>query len=131
MPNRSELAKIHIAIKELGLDDATYRGVLWDRYHKESAVDLTSRQVADLLDLFRQKGWRPASFGQRGLIHVLWNRLAAAGAVAHPEEEALEAFVEHATGKNDLRRLTVVEASRVIERLKRWLERVGEGESRH
>jgi phage gp16-like protein len=131
MPNRSELAKIHIAIKELGLDDATYRGMLWDRYHKESAVDLTSSQVADLLDIFHQKGWRPASFGQRGLIHVLWRRLAAAGAVEHPEEEAMAAFVEHATGKNDLRRLTVVEASRVIERLKRWLERVGEGASRH
>jgi phage gp16-like protein len=131
MPSRSDLAKIHIAIKELGLDDATYRSVLWDRYHKESAVELTSGQVADLLELFRHKGWRTASLGQRGLIHVLWQRLAEAGAVAHSEEAALDAFVEHATGKNDLRRLTVAEASRVIERLKKWLERVGEGEERH
>lgn len=72
MPNRNELAKIHIAKKELGLDEETYRGVLWDRYHKDSAAELTASQVADLLDLFRQKGWRPASFGQHGLVHVLW-----------------------------------------------------------
>ncbi len=131
MPNRSDLAKIHIAIKELGLDDATYRGVLWDRYHKESAAELTGSQAADLIDLFRQKGWRPASFGQRGLIHVLWNRLAAVGAIGHHDEAALTAFIEHATGKDDLRRLNVREASRVIEMLKKWLERLGAGERRH
>jgi phage gp16-like protein len=129
MPNRRDLAMIHIAKKELGLDETTYRGVLWDRYHKESAADLTDRQAADLIELFRQKGWRPASSGQRGLIHVLWRRLEAAGAVKHPDEKALAAFVEHATGKSDLRRLTVREASRVIEMLKKWLERM-EGEDR-
>lgn len=131
MPNRHDLALIHIAKKELGLDDDTYRSVLWERYHKESSAELTDLQAADLIDLFRQKGWRPASFGQRGLIQVLWHRLEAAGAVEHPGEEALAAFVEHATGKDDLRRLTVREASRVIEMLKKWSERVGAGESRH
>jgi phage gp16-like protein len=124
MPTRNELAKIHIAIKELGLDDPTYRAILRDRFHQESAADLTNRQAEELLDLFRRKGWRPISFGQHGLIHVLWKRLAATGAVAHPEEEALAAFVEHVTGKDELRRLTVAEASRVIERLKKWLRRV-------
>ena len=131
MPSHSELAKIHIAIKELGLDDATYREVLLERYHKESAAQLSSRQVEDLLGLFRRKGWRPASFGQRGLIHQLWRRLAAAGAVAHSGEEALAAFVEHVTGKHELRRLTVVEASRVIERLKKWLERLEPEGTKH
>lgn len=128
MPNRRHLALIHIAKNELRLDDATYRGVLWDRYHKDSAADLTDREAADLIALFREKGWRPASFGQLGLIHALWHRLEAAGAIEHPEEKALAAFLEHATGKDEPRRLTVREASRVIEMLKKWLERVmGEG----
>lgn len=128
MPNRADLARIHIAKKELGLDDATYRGVLWDRYRKESAANLTPREAADLIELFRQKGWRPVSFGQLGLIQVLWRKLEAAGVLDHPDEGALAGFVEHATGKKDLRRLTVHEASRVIEMLKKWLERVeGEG----
>ncbi len=131
MPSRNDLAKIHIAKKELGLDESTYRGVLWDRYHKESAAELTESQAADLIDLFRQKGWRPASFGQRGLIHILWRKLHAAGAVASTDESALAAFVEHATGKGDLRRLTVREASRVIEMLKKWLARVEGADRRH
>jgi phage gp16-like protein len=124
MPNRADLARIHIAKKELGLDDATYRGVLWDRYHKESAAYLTPGEAADLIELFRQKGWRPVSFGQLGLIHILWRNLGEAGALEHAEESALMGFVEHTTGKSDLRRLTVREASRVIEMLKKWLKRV-------
>lgn len=131
MPTRNELAKIHIAKKELGLDDATYRSILWDRYGKESSVDLSERQTADLIDLFRQKGWRPASAAQRGLIYALWRRLETDGALGHPGEAALASFVEHATGKDNLRRLTVREASRVIERLKRWIDRVEEGATRH
>jgi phage gp16-like protein len=131
MPTRSELAKIHIAKKELGLDDSTYRGVLWDRYHKESAADLSREQADDLVALFRQKGWRPASLAQRGLIYALWRRLEAENAIDHPGAGALQSFVEHATGKDNLRRLTVHEASRVIERLKKWLGRVTGGNTRH
>jgi len=131
MPNRSDLAKIHIAKHELGLDDATYRGILQDRYHLDSAADLTPRQAADLIALFREKGWRPASAAQRGLIHVLWHKLQTAGAVRHGDDEALAAYITHYTGREDLRLLTVFEASRVIEMLKKWLEREGIEDRRH
>ncbi|UWZ81418.1 regulatory protein GemA [Geoalkalibacter halelectricus] len=130
MPERRDLAKIHIAKKELGLDESAYRAILRERYHCDSAADLDSAQAADLVEHFRNKGWRPASFAQRGLIHVLWHKLEASGAVRHPSEQALRSFVAHATGKDELRRLTVHEASRVIERLKRWLERAGDEDRR-
>ena len=68
MPTHADLAKIHIAKKALGLDDATYRGILRDRYHRESAAELSNHQAADLIELFHEKGWRPASVRQRGLI---------------------------------------------------------------
>lgn len=129
MPNRMDLARIHIAKKELGLDDATYRGILWDRYRLDSAAELSDSQTADLIELFREKGWHPASARQRGLILALWHQLEAAGALHHPGGRALTAFVAHATGKHDLRRLTVREASQVIEMLKKWRERVA-GEDR-
>jgi len=131
VPNRSNLAKIHIGKQALRLDEATYRGILWDRYHCESAAELSDRQAADLIELFHDKGWRPASFGQRGLIYVLWHQLEASGAVQHPGASALASFVEHATGKHDLRQLTVSEAGRVIERLKKWRERVAGEDRRH
>jgi len=131
MPSRRELAKIHIAKRELGIDESTYRSILWERYGRESSTELTDRQAADLVELFRQKGWRPASFAQRGLIYALWRQLEARGAIVHPGEKSLATFVEHATGKENMRRLTVREASRVIEMLKNWLERNGDGTSRH
>jgi phage gp16-like protein len=131
MPTHTDLAKIHIAKKDLGLDDATYRGMLWDRYHRESAAELSDRQAADLIELFHEKGWRPASFRQRSLIYALWHQLEARGAIRQPGEPALVAFVEHATGKHALRQLTVREASRVIEMLKKWRERAGAEDRRH
>jgi phage gp16-like protein len=131
MPSRTDLAKIHIAKKALGLDDVTYRGILWDRYHRESAAELSNHQAADLIELFHEKGWRPASFRQRGLIYALWHQLESGGAVHHPGASALAAFVEHATGKHDLRQLTVREAGRVIEMLKKWRERTGSVDRRH
>jgi phage gp16-like protein len=131
MPKRNDLAKIHIAKKELGLDEDTYRGILWDRYQHDSAAELSDRQAADLIALFREKGWRPISLGQRGLIQVLWRKLDAAGAIHHANEYALAAFIEHHTGKHELRQLTVHEASRLIEMLKKWLERAGVEDTRH
>jgi len=131
MPNRSDLAKIHIAKKDLGLDDATYRGILRDRYHLDSAADLTSSQAADFIALLRDKGWRPSTPGQRGLIYVLWHRLDTAGALEQGDNEALTGFITHATGRRDLRHLSVHEASKVIEMLKKWLEREGIEDLRH
>lgn len=125
MPNRSDLAKIHIAKQDLGLDDAIYRRLLRERYHQDSAAELTPRQAADLLALFRDKGWRPASPGQRGLIHLLWRRLEGAGAIQHGDDEALNAYISHYTSRDDLSQLTVRDASKVIEMLKKWLERQG------
>ena len=131
MPNRSDLAKIHIAKKELGLDDATYRGILRHRYHRDSAAGLSEPEAADLIELFRAKGWRPASLRQLGLLHVLWHKLETAGAVRHSDEGALTSFIEHATGRSELRQLTVHEASRVIEMLKQWRKRVETEKRRH
>ena len=131
MPSRLDLAKIHIAKKELGLDDATYRRILWDRYERESAAELSDSESADLIELFREKGWRTVTTRQRGLILMLWHRLEECGAIRHPGTAALASFIEHATGKNDLRRLTVREASRVIEGLKKWHERGSGSDRRH
>ncbi|HHO49272.1 MAG TPA: regulatory protein GemA [Desulfobacteraceae bacterium] len=60
MPSKKNLAKIHIAKKELGLTDEVYRDILRNRFKVESARDLTDLQAATLLSLFRQRGWRPA-----------------------------------------------------------------------
>jgi phage gp16-like protein len=132
MPRRGQLAVIHIARQELALDEGSYRAVLRELYRHDSAAELSEREAADLIEHFRRLGWRPrqrrgphrpATGRQLGLIRHLWRELAAAGAVAHPEGEALVHFVEHRTGKAQLGRLEVAEASAVIEGLKAWLAR--------
>lgn len=58
MPSRAALAKIHIARKELGLSDESYRDLLHLHFKVESASLLTEQQAASLLDIFRRKGWK-------------------------------------------------------------------------
>ena len=68
-PTRAELAKIHIAKKELGMSDDAYRDLLRLHFGVESARDLSPRQVTVLLNKFRAKGWRPrrkVKSGRRG-----------------------------------------------------------------
>lgn len=59
MPTRAQLALIHIAKKDLRLDDDTYRDILFVRFGKESARDLEPEEIAALLEHFRSLGWKP------------------------------------------------------------------------
>lgn len=59
MPSSADLAKIHIAKKELGLTDEAYRDMLHLHFQVDSAKDLKPQQVVVLLNKFRAKGWKP------------------------------------------------------------------------
>jgi len=58
MANRTNLAKIHIAKKELGLDDDTYRDILHVQFKKRSSKDLSDLQCTRLLQHFESLGWK-------------------------------------------------------------------------
>ena len=58
-PSRVELAKTHIAKKDLGIDDDEYRAILWSRYKKRFAAKLTLQPAWDLVAHFKRLGWRP------------------------------------------------------------------------
>jgi hypothetical protein len=53
------LAKIHIAVKELGMSDGEYRTLLRDRFGVSSAARLSTEEMETLLDRFVRRGWRP------------------------------------------------------------------------
>lgn len=55
------LAKIHIAKAQLGLDDDTYRALLARVAGVRSAKELGPRQVAQVLAEFQRLGWKPES----------------------------------------------------------------------
>ncbi len=59
-PTMAQLAKIHIAKKDLQLTDDIYRDILALNFKGvQSAKGLTIRQADQLLEHFRSKGWKP------------------------------------------------------------------------
>lgn len=61
-----QLSKIHIAKKDLGLDDETYRALLVRVAGVRSAKDLTPRQTGAVLAEFTRLGWAPALAKKHG-----------------------------------------------------------------
>ncbi|KMP10612.1 hypothetical protein UR09_05485 [Candidatus Nitromaritima sp. SCGC AAA799-A02] len=65
MPTRADLAKIHIAKKELQLTDGLYRNLLFVLFKKKSARDLTPVEAEELILHFKSLGCLPG-IGNRG-----------------------------------------------------------------
>jgi len=59
MPTRGQLAKVHIAKRQLNLTDALYREFLYLWFQKRSAKDLSADEIEQLLLHFKGLGWAP------------------------------------------------------------------------
>jgi hypothetical protein len=64
---RKLLAKVHIAIKDLGIPDHVYRGILEDLFGKSSAGKLSGPQLVRLVNHFEDLGWGAEERGQTRL----------------------------------------------------------------
>lgn len=136
------LSKIHIARKELDLDDATYRAILKRVTGKDSSKGLGGLQLIAVVDEFKRLGWKPKTQPKRGgsrpmaadpqsaKIRALWLALYHLGAVRDPAESALSAFAKRMTHVAALQWLDGAQANRVIEALKDWCGREGFAPSR-
>jgi len=134
---RRQLAKIHIAKKQLALAEDTYRALLERLFGVTTAKDLTDRQHQHLLGEFRRLGWKAkppqsatakaASLREPQLrkIRLLWSRLLEVGAARSTHPDALNHFARRLTGIERLEWLSVRQASTVIEALKAWCDRQG------
>ncbi|APC18579.1 hypothetical protein BLL42_23750 [Pseudomonas frederiksbergensis] len=137
-PNRLRYIKlIHVARRELGMDDDTYRLMLSGMKGLGGATSTADLSLANLLKVLEQLkllGFkvRPNKAQKRPLaddvqskkIRSLWLSLHDLGAVRDPSEEALAKFVSSMTKVSALQWLTTAQASRVIENLKQWMGRV-------
>lgn len=148
-PRTVELAKIHIARKDLHLDEDTYRTIIRDvgGAKSGSSSDLTATGRARILAHFQSKGWKPkrtcrrrpaadkaagmATDAQIKMIRGIWIRLANAGVVKARDEAGLRAWVRSATRRHHPARagyhavefLPREVARDVIEQLKQWAHR--------
>lgn len=130
-PERAVLAKIHIAKKELALDDEAYRDVLKRVTGKRSSRDLSDYQVNQLFREFKRLGWkpkkthRPAVRPQVRMIYALWGVLHKGGAVENGDPKACEAWVKRMFGADLTPWMAAEECNDVIESLKQWVRRAG------
>lgn len=60
-PRNNALAQIHIAKAQLGLDDGTYRDMLWALARVRSAKDLDHAGRAKVLRHLKNSGFKPAA----------------------------------------------------------------------
>ncbi|MDH1007390.1 regulatory protein GemA [Pseudomonas nicosulfuronedens] len=137
-PNRARLIKlIHVARRELQMDDDTYRLMLAGMKGlggASSTADLSVPNLYRVLEQLKQKGFKvrpnkntkrpPAADPQSRKIRSLWLTLRDAGALRDPSEEALLKFVHGMTEVDALQWLTTEQASLVIEALKKWVTRI-------
>lgn len=145
MATPAQIKKIHCLKGALTLDDDTYRLMLSafgtksskDRaftYAKadEMIRDLEAKAVVAGVWEKRKPAKKAVGAGssrpladdpQSKKIRALWIELHQAGRVQNPSEAALAAYVKRMTNVNDLRWITVRQASTIIEALKKWLER--------
>jgi phage gp16-like protein len=61
---RKQLAAIHCAKRDLGLDDETYRAAIWAICRSRSAAELDEPARLKLLDHFKNMGWKSRRKGR-------------------------------------------------------------------
>jgi phage gp16-like protein len=139
------LAKVHLAAKELGLDEDARRDVLERVTGRRSAKDCTDLQLDAVLTEFRRLGWKPqprkgpapARMGTAPILpraadspmarkaRALWLSLYALGAVRTPSETALEAFAARQLKCERMQWADQGQSYKLIEALKAMALRAG------
>ncbi len=138
---RGLMAKIHIAKKQLGLNDVRYRSLLEAVTGKDSCSLMSDDELEHVLEAFKKQGFKthhkPKKTSQKTSripmaqdshskkIRALWLNLYNLGAIQDPSEEKLTAFAKRMTQVSALHWLDSAQADIVIKALRGWLERVG------
>lgn len=124
----NSLAKIHIAKKDLGLDDTAYREILVRITGKDSSGNMSECQRRAVLAEFQRLGWKPKTGGKPRpgsnkpyvrLMYALAKNIDKSGFWRRPYKDALRAMVKKETGIDNPEWLTFQQASPVIEALKK------------
>lgn len=131
----ADLAMIHIAKKALGLDDETYRSMLFTVAHVNSSKELDYAGRLKILTHLKACGWKQkppvkakqksplAGEPQQKMIRGLWLELHSKGIVLDPSEKAISRFINNQTRIERIEWISTSQASSIIERLKSWLDR--------
>ncbi|SSZ39306.1 regulatory protein GemA [Bartonella grahamii] len=124
------LAVLHMGKRALGLDDETYRALLYRLTGKQSAKDLDFLEKRLVVAEMKACGFEPNVKRLEGKyakkLQALWIAGWNLGIIRDRSDKALLAFVKRQTGIDHIRFLRDSDdACRAIEALKGWLQREG------
>ncbi len=140
----NDLAMIHIAKKDLDMDDDTYRSLLMRVTGRDSTANMSIGQRGMVLQEMQAKGWQATrkravaskkhhyKHPTSRLMIVLWKKLHTAGKLECGSNKCFEAWVANQVrpegadlpiSKNP-DTLAPNEANAMIEQLKRWEKRI-------
>lgn len=131
---KREIQLIHIAKQQLGMDDETYRAMLWTVATVKSSSELDWQGRKKVLDHLKACGFKVtasktkpsrklADDPESRKVRALWIMLHELGAVRNPAESALAVYVKRLTKVDDLHWINGEQAEVVIESLKKWAMR--------
>ncbi len=131
---RRELAQIHIAKKDLAMDEDAYRAVIRSVSNNatDSAGSLDWRGRKKLLDHLKACGFNGKKAATTHIfpkspmwskIWALWQQLADCGKVNERNAKALLKFCQHHTKVELVQWMDEQMQSSIIEALKSWLDR--------
>lgn len=132
--DRQRLIKlIHVAKRDIALDDDSYRAILQRIGKKTSAADLTVPELEKVLEHMKRSGFkvrskakpsRPLALdAESRKVRALWLFMHQLGVVQNPSEAALAAYVKRITGVDALQWSSGDQAASLIETLKKWAMR--------
>lgn len=133
----SSTVAIHVAKRDLGLDDDTYRAKLVNITGVASTKEMTEAQRQKVLAVFRSEGFKPRAERRpdgrlklsgrfAGKLQALWIAGWNLGIFKNRDDAALEAFVKRQTGLDAVRFCRdAADARKAIEALKAILAREG------
>ena len=99
-----QIRLIHVAARELGLDADTRHDLQRVTTGKASLADMTPAELDRVVDVLKARGFKPgrrlaskarpaATRGDVRFAHVMWGKLARAGAVDGAGAKALNGFI--------------------------------------
>lgn len=129
-------AAIHVAKKQLNLDDDTYRALNLRIVGKPSSKDMTEPERQLVLDEMRRQGFKPVLKGTSKAtrkqlegkfapkLQALWIACWNLGIIRNKSDQALIAFVKRQAGVDHTRFLIHADdGNKAIEGLKGWMSR--------
>jgi len=128
---------IHVAKRDLGMDDPTYRAMLMAFGGAGSAAHMDVPALEQVLSHLKRSGFKvrhktaPRAKPSRALdqrdwarkVRALWLFLYELGVVRDPSEAALAAYVSRMTGSDALQWVRGDKLEKLIETLKKWAMR--------